>query len=649
MLDTPGDEQISGQIVARKLSSSRIEFGWLPSGSDDADRVLPSPRFFPANPTVDKWLSSGSVAGARSAIGHIEARRLHDGRTEFAFTPADQIERIYPNVRYFPADARVGRWLKSSEITFTPGPDDGGDEMDDGTDSQGGDELDTPTQPPPEPPTTPPATAGNRAISVGEAHNCAIRSSGAIECWGLNTSGQTNAPAGSFTAFSAGGSHTCAIRESGAIECWGRNYNEQSDAPAGSFTAVSAGVGHTCGLRTSGVIECWGSNDNWQSSAPTGSFSAVSAGVGYTCAIRSSDRAIMCWGDDRYGQSSAPTGSFSAVSAGGRHTCAIRSSDRAILCWGDNDERQINAPAGSFSAVSAGGGHTCGLRTSGVIKCWGSNRDWYDNYVGQSAAPAGSYSAVSAGSVHTCGLRSSGAIECWGLNHRGQADAPPGSYSTVSAGGEHTCGLRESGAIECWGSLVNEDELGGMNDDGEMNDDGDELGGMSDGGAGDQPTPEPRVGTGTSTTPLQRDASVTMDPTAAPLPPLPVGSEDTSYGYIVARLGTDSRIEFGWQAPSGAGYFPFVYRISRNYEHNRWLRSSPISVLGAEIGRINVRLSGDGGTEFAFTPTDGERIEPDKLYFPADAQVGIWLRTSWIILDDTAFIGETVEGGMSDE
>ena len=936
MLDTPGDEQISGQIVARKLSSGRIEFGWLPSGSDDADRVLPRTRFFPASPTVDKWLSSSSVAVAGSAIGHIEARRLHDGRTEFAFTPAEQIERIYPNVRYFPPDARVGRWLKSSEITFTPGPDDGGNEMNDGTDLQGGDELDTPTQPPPEPPTTtdgsdedeleePPTiadgfttvsaahlhTCGLRAngaiecwgsdanegtsngepyvvrtgrtiapagsysaVAAGLDHTCAIRANGTIACWGDDAHGQTsNIPAGRFTAISTDNLHTCALREDGAIRCWGANHEGQSDAPAGRFTAVSAGFWHSCGLResgaiecwgydyygeisdiptgtfraisegnnhtcairTSGAIECWGRNGDGQASPPPGSFSAVSTGSFHTCAIRTNG-AIECWGANYYGERNAPPGTFravsagfahtcgvresraiecwgansewidfgqadppssattpptttqptpepptttagySAVSAGGAHTCAIRTSGAiacwgynnsgqasppagtftavstgirhscglresgAIECWGDNDDGQSSAPPGSYSAVSAGGSHSCGLRTNGAIECWGANDD------GQSSAPPGSYSAVSAGIWHTCairtndgeiecwgssgigippagsfravsvagghncGLRTNGAIECWGLDYAGQTDAPAGRFTTISAGfwracairesgalecwgwdyggqtdapagsftaisagpaitvpnvagsDTHTCAIRTSGALECWGSdrhgqtdvpsaadgdgseperltnfgeaegepMIHEgedgDEMGGMSDD------GDELGGMSEDGAGDQPTPEPRVGT--STTRLQRDASVTMDS----FPIVPTSAESTAYGYIVARLSEDGRIEFGWQTPSGERVLPRARYFPQDPGHDRWLNSTPIEVAGTEIGQINVRRSGDGGAEFAFTPTDGERIEPTKSYFPPDAQVGIWLRTSRIILDDTWLI-----------
>ena len=41
--------------------------------------------------------------------------------------------------------------------------------------------------------------------------------------------------------------------------CWGHNSDGQAEAPAGSFTHVTAGLFHSCGLRTDGSIVCWGS------------------------------------------------------------------------------------------------------------------------------------------------------------------------------------------------------------------------------------------------------------------------------------------------------------------------------------------------------------------------------------------------------
>ena len=71
----------------------------------------------------------GIIAIASYATAHvlsgdaevrISARRLDDGRTEFALqqrTDGDWAERILPSSRYFPANPSSGRWLNSSPLT----------------------------------------------------------------------------------------------------------------------------------------------------------------------------------------------------------------------------------------------------------------------------------------------------------------------------------------------------------------------------------------------------------------------------------------------------------------------------------------------------------------------------------------------------
>jgi alpha-tubulin suppressor-like RCC1 family protein len=71
-------------------------------------------------------------------------------------------------------------------------------------------------------------------VSGGYGHNCAIDSSGTIECWGLDSDDQvSDAPTGTgYTTVSAGANHNCALDPSGGIECWGYdNHNQVSDAP----------------------------------------------------------------------------------------------------------------------------------------------------------------------------------------------------------------------------------------------------------------------------------------------------------------------------------------------------------------------------------------------------------------------------------
>ena len=409
------DEQ-AGRIVARRLDDGRTEFGWQPSGGE---RVLPRLRYFPANVGHQRWLNSSPVEVSGSEIGRINARLTDDGRIEFGFTPADA-ERILTDARYFPAEIRHTRWLRSTEITIGPPRD-----------------LFT-------------------AVSAGDAHTCGLRESGEIVCWGANGAGQTDVPSGRFGAVSAGGAHTCGLREGGEIVCWGANGAGQTDAPRGRFGAVSAGGAHTCGLREGGEIVCWGVNNHQQvDGVPGGRFGAVSAGWGgYSCGLRE-EGAIECWGWLASGQNFWPRGRFGAVGVGGAHTCGLREGGE-IVCWGwdgsvetciaDPDmesteqvcskgepDGRLDAPAGSFTDVSAGGEHTCGLHRNGAIECWGKDsvvvwdstgKEHEVRYTGRTDAPAGNFTAVSAGGSHTCAIRESGEIECWGSNESGQTNAP---------------------------------------------------------------------------------------------------------------------------------------------------------------------------------------------------------------------------------
>ena len=317
------DQQGSGYIIARRIDTYLIEVGWqTPSGA----RVFPvvrddRARYFEAGPLVDywsEWHRSFPITVGGTEIGHIDARIVSGRRIEFAFTPTGG-ERILPPKRYFPMDTRIGRWLRSSEITIDS------------------------------------ASPRYTTVSAGASHTCAIRtSSSAIVCWGTNGYPYLDEEA----------------------KEWRINETGQIDAPAGSFTAVSAGRYHACGLRTSGEITCWGNNSRGQADAPEGSFTAVDAGIGYTCALHESS-AIVCWGSkgdqgQYLGQSDPPPGSFTAVSAGFLHACAIREGG-AIECWGDSSRRQADAPTGSFTAISAGFSHTCAIRESGAIECWGLN------------------------------------------------------------------------------------------------------------------------------------------------------------------------------------------------------------------------------------------------------------------------------------
>ena len=111
------------RIEARRLGDGRVEFALSERGTDGewGDRILPSSRYFPTG-SRGRWLRSSPVsvgAGAPAPTVRIEARRLGDGRIEFALsergTDGAWGDRVLPSSRYFPTGSR-GRWLRSSPV-----------------------------------------------------------------------------------------------------------------------------------------------------------------------------------------------------------------------------------------------------------------------------------------------------------------------------------------------------------------------------------------------------------------------------------------------------------------------------------------------------------------------------------------------------
>ena len=107
------NETLSAQIVARRLSDGRIEFALQPAG---AARILPRSRFFPARPRINSWLNSSLIEYQGTTLGRISARRLGDGRTEFSFLPTSSSDRILPRSRMFPSSTANRSWLRSNEV-----------------------------------------------------------------------------------------------------------------------------------------------------------------------------------------------------------------------------------------------------------------------------------------------------------------------------------------------------------------------------------------------------------------------------------------------------------------------------------------------------------------------------------------------------
>ena len=304
--------------------------------------------------------------------------------------------------------------------------------------------------------TVPVAVAGGltlQSVSV-RRHVCAVATSGAAWCWGLNEKGQigdgtienqghpTAVQGGlRFAQVSAGWDLTCGVTVGGAAYCWGWNqFGQLGDgteidrtspvAVVGGlgFTEVSAGQYHTCGVTTEGAAYCWGLNNE-------GEFGNVG------CPLTTTGPCAVSGGL-----------TFNVVSVGvSHHTCGV-TTDGAAYCWGLNTSGQLGigtahgsaAPIAvvgglTFLTVSTGLDFTCGITTGHKAYCWGDN---YAGELGDSTitgpetcyagawiacsttpvAVAGelTFTMVSAGLGHACGITTEGAAYCWGRNDEGE-------------------------------------------------------------------------------------------------------------------------------------------------------------------------------------------------------------------------------------
>ncbi|MCB0189963.1 MAG: hypothetical protein KDE31_37085, partial [Caldilineaceae bacterium] len=182
-----------------------------------------------------------------------------------------------------------------------------------------------------------------KKVVAGNDHTCGLTTDGALQCWGDNADGQvgdgsdfpsrppvTVSGLGSGVLDAAtGGNHSCAILSSGTVQCWGRNSSGQLGdgttderllpvavvgLPA-TPTALAAGEAHTCALFATGAVSCWGRNAAGQlgngatadSSLPVavsglaaGALEIV-AGFDYSCA-RLANGTVQCWGGNGDGQ-----------------------------------------------------------------------------------------------------------------------------------------------------------------------------------------------------------------------------------------------------------------------------------------------------------------------------------------------------------
>ena len=280
------------------------------------------------------------------------------------------------------------------------------------------------------------AVAGiTNATQIAAGGTCALLPGGQIDCWGDNSVGElgdgtfTGPQACKYAACStapvavsgitnaieiaAGGDYACALLSSGQIDCWGVNSSGElgdgtdagpqacNNAPCSTTpvavsgitnaTELALGEEHACALLLGGQIDCWG--DNFSGDLGDGTDAGPQA----------------CGGDACSTTPVAVSGITNAteIVAGDAHTCALLSSGQ-VDCWGTNVSEQLGD--GQFGSGPQFGPQICGF----FPDAWGCSRT--------PVAVSGITNAteIVAGDAHTCALLLGGQIDCWGDNVEGE-------------------------------------------------------------------------------------------------------------------------------------------------------------------------------------------------------------------------------------
>lgn len=296
------------------------------------------------------------------------------------------------------------------------------------------------------------ATDAIRIIG-SSGHTLLLTTSGELFCWGDNGLGQcgqdhdgptenlyeATAVPGVTDAVEASASyrHSCVVTSTGAVQCWGMNSHRQAGHPTDHITTttnvegfgpgtsnqakfIATGDENTCASTVDNHIFCWGNNNRHASgiqpaimtpspipatggSVPTGIVSLISGSYHYCTLDAAHD--VKCWGANSQGQLGAannladipvvrPTTLFQrgtmkpvALAAKGHYTCA-RYEDGSVACSGgfpsptatpaprDGTLTEVYAAENEgdeATAMALGDGFMCVVRRSKEIVCWGKS------------------------------------------------------------------------------------------------------------------------------------------------------------------------------------------------------------------------------------------------------------------------------------
>lgn len=270
------------------------------------------------------------VTGGVQCWGSNDDGRLGDGTLTDSLTPVNVV-----GLTSGVADVDAG-WVHTCALTMTGGVQCWG--------ANGGRLGDGTTEHRATPGDVVGLTSGVAAVAPGLSHTCALTATGGVKCWGANSYGALGdgttesrltpvdvvGLTSGVVSVAAGSGHTCALTTTGAVKCWGVNnagklgdgtmegYSTEPVDVVGlssGVSAIAAGTQHTCALTATGGAKCWGANYRGalgdgtpeNRSTPvnvvglTSGVAAIAASTGRTCALTTAGR-VKCWGENWYGQ-----------------------------------------------------------------------------------------------------------------------------------------------------------------------------------------------------------------------------------------------------------------------------------------------------------------------------------------------------------
>ena len=272
---------------------------------------------------------------------------------------------------------------------------------------------------------------------------------------------------------------TCALISTGKVDCWGNNNSGQlgngsttdSDVPVPAIglsgvkaLATSYDGGSFCAVLSTGNVKCWGNNGNGRARQREHDF-LHPAGLGQEHQHGHRDHRrrlrLLC--------RAVRPATWTAGGHGGN-------GDLGNGTFNNSDVPVAVRTITNAAKVFAGADGFCALLSTGHVDCWGygGNGELGNGTFNTSDVPVAVHTIANATAIAAdrddgtyCALLSTGHVDCWGSSAEGQlgngsttsSDVPVAakgiSTATAVAGSADTtgsfCARLSTGHVDCWG------------------------------------------------------------------------------------------------------------------------------------------------------------------------------------------------------